>query len=1094
MKLCKLTIDNIASIRHACIDFTAEPLASAPLYLISGITGAGKTTILDSICLALYGTTPRLNNHAKNGHNKDLIDGELTFTDPRAMVRRDAVEGAAVLEFIGNDSVSYIARWEAARPRRKSGKPLMKPSRSVEFKDAVGNTIVYDKLADIRTCILKSVGLDFEKFCRTTMLAQGDFTRFLFAKNEEKSEILERITGTEIYKKISIRIHEKFKARKDEAELLRKQTESTALLTDEEIARISGRIAELEAESKSLAAEKAAIEKKLTWISTLDRLNCSLDADKKQLQLAEARYNGEEVNRLIELISLYQRTEEPRRLTQENLRASHSIETAQGELKHLRDEYIELYSGVLFAHGRAESLRREQASLTDFINRQRYLQPVYDNARAIADKLSNHTKALSSIRTMQSQIEILEHKIATALTPQYSEAKDKLFKSTEAYKSLSGLISSLSYDFEARDISRLRSEKESLILLKSKIEQGNIIRRLQSDLQSKRMMLDANKKKLELTDEALKRASTIHEAAKARYEKEREAVGVVISQLRSSLTVGCECPLCRQRVAVLPIAAEINKLVENYKIELEKSSSEVERLRNEHNKLKALIETEINDIAGTVRRIPADFEMPSVTGEECETSLSKVNTAIAKAEKIEKELKEKRGEEERMRSEIERLTKAETAADSALKLARNDLRLKSENLDAMISDHHKLKREILSMTAEIGGEPFDNPQQFADKLLADAAGYAKALESIRNFETELAELETANQRDLANIMSIRQWPGLKPAKAVETTGLDRRIVELIAHVNVADNTITSATSTLKRNEAEINRWLDDENIDRELFRVICNVARQEIIRAQAEVKEASDSLVAAQTSLRNTEDALRTHYGVRPEIREEDTAGSLSESIDELGRRIDAANREIGVATQQIATDRKAREALRALLSKLEEKRAEVAKWKQLDDLFGDTNGKKFSMIAQSYVLMELIQSANKYMATLTDRYRLQVQPNSFVISVEDAYDGYKLRATNTISGGESFLVSLALALALSDIAEDLQVDTLFIDEGFGSLSGEALRDAVTTLQTLHSNTGRHVGIISHVDELREQIPVQIKVTRNSRTSISTVAVESFDL
>jgi exonuclease SbcC len=160
-----------------------------------------------------------------------------------------------------------------------------------------------------------------------------------------------------------------------------------------------------------------------------------------------------------------------------------------------------------------------------------------------------------------------------------------------------------------------------------------------------------------------------------------------------------------------------------------------------------------------------------------------------------------------------------------------------------------------------------------------------------------------------------------------------------------------------------------------------------------------------------------------------------------------------------------------------------------MNQLIGDSTGKKFRMIAQSYVLANLIHSANSYMRTLTDRYTLKVAPGTFVISIEDAYQGFASRAASTISGGESFLVSLSLALALSDIDQSLSADTLFIDEGFGTLSGEPLQNAINTLRSLHTKAGRHVGIISHVEELQERIPIQIQVIQEGRNSNSKVKI-----
>ena len=172
-----------------------------------------------------------------------------------------------------------------------------------------------------------------------------------------------------------------------------------------------------------------------------------------------------------------------------------------------------------------------------------------------------------------------------------------------------------------------------------------------------------------------------------------------------------------------------------------------------------------------------------------------------------------------------------------------------------------------------------------------------------------------------------------------------------------------------------------------------------------------------------------------------------------------------------------------------EQRETEYQKWNRLNLLIGDATGNTFRRIAQSYVLSSLIHSANGYMKTLTDRYTLKVVPGSFVISLEDAYQGYVSRAASTISGGESFLVSLSLALALSDIGQQLAVDTLFIDEGFGTLSGEPLQNAINTLRSLHDKSGRHVGIISHVEELQERIPIQIQVIQDGNSSSSIVNI-----
>ena len=165
-------------------------------------------------------------------------------------------------------------------------------------------------------------------------------------------------------------------------------------------------------------------------------------------------------------------------------------------------------------------------------------------------------------------------------------------------------------------------------------------------------------------------------------------------------------------------------------------------------------------------------------------------------------------------------------------------------------------------------------------------------------------------------------------------------------------------------------------------------------------------------------------------------------------------------------------------------------RWNKLDKLIGDDKGDKFRLIAQSYILANLVKAANVHMHTLTDRYTLHAVPGQeLIILVEDAYQGGVRRPASTISGGESFLVSLALALALSEIGQSLKVETLFIDEGFGTLSGEPLYKAIETLESLHASNNRQVCAISHREEVKEKIPVQIQVNQNPQSSSSTIDI-----
>lgn len=251
-----------------------------------------------------------------------------------------------------------------------------------------------------------------------------------------------------------------------------------------------------------------------------------------------------------------------------------------------------------------------------------------------------------------------------------------------------------------------------------------------------------------------------------------------------------------------------------------------------------------------------------------------------------------------------------------------------------------------------------------------------------------------------------------------------------------------------------------------------------------------ENVIAKNTLLSSATLQYEKHQQKKPQLAEDETLETLDNRLTEIDKELTEIGEKKGAINQELKNDAENKQKLGTLLEKAEEKEALYLKWSRLNQLIGNATGSTFRKIAQSYILTSLVHAANHYMKTLTDRYTLKVNPGTFVISLEDAYQGFASRATSTISGGESFLVSLSLALALSDIGQQWQVDTLFIDEGFGTLSGEPLQKAIETLRSLHSKSGRHVGIISHVEELQERIPVQIQVKQEGNSSSSQIVIK----
>ncbi len=1078
MKLKKLSISNIASITSATIDFTAEPLLSAPVYLITGNTGAGKTTILDSICLALYGTTPRLQRLAESGHKSvELTDGSK-FTDSRAMARRDSVEATAILEFTGNDGITYTATWTTARTYKKIDRPFRAPSHYLQFTEN-GREVIIDKVTPLRERIEQAIGLDFKKFCRTTMLAQGDFTRFLQAPNDEKSEILEKITGTDIYRRISIKIRENYKARKDAANELERQLADTVLMSDDELTAAKDEMSALERSNGELKALSEGLMNGIMWLENEAVMTQQLAELKQALTDAEALVKSDRMARQKELIAQYELIEKPRLWSGEVAKAQQEIEKSTHDLDELSAHALDLRGGLEYLRISISESKAKSAELKALIDAEMPNSSIYAREQLITSKLQSLAAERTSLGQISVELNTLEKNIDNNLRKAVEKAnieaegakaeQDKIRQSIEDFEAI----------LEAKHPDRIREVLDSLKNEKQKVERRQRIEQLQKEVSE-------NQQKLNALIENLKELRSARDKAKAIYDRERESVDALIRKLRGELTQGCCCPLCRQTVVQLPVESDIELLIVGY----EKSYLEAD------GKVK-VCETEVNRLTATIEVTQKSIDAENTGLNEPLRSLDAINNEIQSVDKLLEEINKLTVQIKNARQQLKTATERTdacnrelTAATNRLNDANNALATLRGRIAAANIAIEKLKEEITELTRgyKCAVSPLDKPVEYAAALTKAAQSFNRAVDTLNELNRHIESSQEEFSRNMVIIDSLGfQYDST--TVPMKLKNIDSEVSALNAKVAATRQTRTDAKAKIAGLKAQIAAFLAENNLSEFIFNNLLQIAPEEIDGARRDIASAAENLVKANTSLAEADKRYALHLKNRPEKYIDEPVDTLKEKKLKADEETVETNRRIGVMTEKLNADAAARKIHAERLRLLDEKRQEEQRWKELDELFGDTNGKKFVTIAQTYVLMDLIDSANKYMATLTDRYRLRVQPNSFIIYVDDAYDGGSSRPANTISGGESFLVSLALALALSDIAEGLQVDTLFIDEGFGTLSGQALKDAVATLLQLHSQTGRHVGIISHVDELREELPVQIQVVQSPQTTESHIKI-----
>lgn len=270
MKILKVTIHNINSLRlRETIHFDDAPLSHAGLFAITGDTGAGKTTILDAITLALYGRLHR---------NKEV----------REVMSYGAVESLAEAEFEVQGEV-YRSKWSIWRAHRKEEGNILGPERELSRwnpqKEAF--EIIAEKIRDVDALVEEVTGLDYDRFCRSVMLSQGDFAAFLKASERERSDLLERITGTEVYTRISIAAFERHKLEQQRLSELEKQLEALEVLEEEAVAALAE---ELEEKKKAALEERKALghaREQLAWLQKIQELSAQKEQWARQLEIVE---------------------------------------------------------------------------------------------------------------------------------------------------------------------------------------------------------------------------------------------------------------------------------------------------------------------------------------------------------------------------------------------------------------------------------------------------------------------------------------------------------------------------------------------------------------------------------------------------------------------------------------------------------------------------------------------------------------------------------------------------------------------------------------------------------------------------------------
>lgn len=1088
MKIKRIHIYNIASIVDETIDFTQSPLVDSDVFLITGNMGSGKTTILDSICLALYNTTPRLNGLSSKisvANNSD----KLTLNDPRNMMRRNTGEAFIELLFEGKDGVDYESVWQVQRGKKKNPSSALS-NLTWSLKNLATGKITTGtgtKTSEIEKAVSEAVGLDFNQFCRTTMLAQGEFTRFLKSSEDDKADILEKLTKFTDYASVGRTVYAITLEKKNAWEEACRNASDTGL-SDVQLAEKNSRVKELEDSRKEQNQKKDNAEAKRNWLKTDADLRTKLTSEEEQHKRALAVLDSDEYKTDISLVNDWNASIEARSW-QKNITDAKLEESVQAKsITSLESEFRSVVAGQQYNENNLSELEKRMTALKDYMESKKDKINLFENSQTVLGYLDTIIDARNvisrnelTIKQKSSEKESLEKKLALS-TKTLNEEAEKLTM-------LDAQIGHKETELNDLGIRELRDnhsrEKDLLFNIKSALEALSSIS-------------IAEEKAVELKP-AYEQALVEKRVAQEGKEMLTNTVDKFARQMRQKLSVGCDCPVCRQQVVKLPVENEIDELYSEAEKKLEKAKAEFENIEKQKNKLEAEIKVKKESYSKAVealKKTQVSADELNAMKAEAENSLAELESKIKAGEAIEKELSSLRPSQTKQNRFV-------NDARTALETANGNVQKCINEIDQLNGINQSKREDIDTASGKASAIIFDTVM--TKRVITDTMQLKQELESdssiyVQN-NTLLTELGVSKKTLEQKVSDVRKviedTLTVNPSWKEITTDAAEFMDDLLAAANSVKGKLELANSLLgnARKDIQVNSTLimtfftDQEGMNADRLAVLDNFKPADIIAINKRLEQMRSDESTHKGLLEKFRKDIEDHTKNRPELNAEESITSLDDICNSLESTISKIDQEIGGIKVELDVDKKKKEALGALKDIVEKTAEEYSKWKNLNSLIGDKEGKVFKRIAQSFILGGLLDSANSYLQKLEPRYTLIAVPGTLHLSLEDAYQGYSTRGTDSLSGGEGFLVSLALALALADVGQALAVDTLFIDEGFGTLSGQPLVNAINTLRNLHGQNGRHVGIISHIQEVRDNIPVQIQVVQSGKSSSSTINI-----
>ena len=1137
MKILSLRLKNLNSLKGEWkIDFTQPPFNNSGLFAITGPTGAGKTTLLDAICLALYHETPRMKSISASSNE---------------LMTRHSADCLAEVEF-DIKGQGYRAFWSQRRARNLVDGKLQAPK--VELAKLDG-TILTTRIQDKLKLTEELSGLDFGRFTKSMLLAQGGFAAFLHANANERAELLEELTGTDIYAQLSKRVFEQTREQKNTLAQLEAKASGVELLTTEQRAQLESDIKTAEHVLQQKHTQLQHTQSQLMKLSRLQEATAQQTAAEQQQQVAqlawqEAEAGRKRLARALPARQLHSTWQQHQQTLSQQQKLKQQVVQLTKQQQQLNEQCQQTcWQGLQRSEQHQQQLsqaqqqlNKEQARLTqqlasnpaagrlgehlvswrNQISRQQQEQTQLKNlSDTLAQQQQQEATAKQNLAQLQQTITQAERQLAHTQAQEQQQQQHlvtllagqslpTLREQVQQLRAQQPLWSQLSYQCAQQDKlvadyqqaqQRLSQLKSVLAQLSQQLSQSRQdYKSLQEQIRDKETLLAQEQRIRALEEhrarlqpnEACPLCGSEHHPAIAAYQALDDSTAVSLAEKR------------QQRAQLEKVGQELSAAYTKQQTQFNYIEQQVAQLTQERETLSEQIQTALTTL-GINAELPAEQQQVITQRQQQLAQLEQQLVAIEQQQTQQQTVQQQRqtAEQALLQLQHQHSLSAQQHASLQEKIGQQQ--------QAIAEQHHLLEQQHRMLVASL--------EEFSWQVPVDWSAWLgeqeRQWQQWQQWQQRDQQLSREQQQLVHQLQHADREQQQWQARWQRLGAANLAPLSLVADPSAALAELAHDWSQLMEQAQQKNTLLEASKQQQDELNGQLAIQQQhwQVLLAESIFTDESDFLAALLSEAEHSqlaEQQLQLDKTLQKATTLVEQAQRQQQAaVQQLGTLKPSAQTELSATEQQLHTElaelqqqlggwrtsltadgeRRARQ--QALFDEIQAQQKELQIWEQLNQLIGSADGAKYRRFAQGLTLEHLVELANQRLQGLHGRYRLARNTDSELeLSVIDTWQADAARDTQTLSGGESFLVSLALALALSDlVSTKTQIDSLFLDEGFGTLDADTLEMALDALDALNAS-GKMIGVISHIEALKERVPVQIKLSRSEGLGLSKLAPE----